>query len=168
MRKKILLDMDGVLVDFAKGVFDLTGLPRPERLWWDFVPNESWALMGYDFWAGLDPYPEFTRIVEAAEEKVGPDNVALLSSPIETRGCLEGKKEWVRKHLPEYQRRLILAPCKEFCARPQSILVDDYEGNIQKFTQAGGWGILVPREWNMLYHQHDWLDATLKEIRAIE
>ena len=37
---------------------------------------------------------------------------------------------------------------KELMAGPNTILIDDYPNNVNKFNAAGGLGILVPSNWN--------------------
>lgn len=145
---KCLLDLDGVLADFIGGLCKLRGTPRVDPSGWNCIDAHEWEKMDEEFWATLDRTPEFEAILTTVEETFGPENVCLLTSPVRTAGCLEGKMRWIRKHLPAYSRRFLIGPAKEFCANPRSVLIDDSETNVKAFTDAGGYAVLVPREWN--------------------
>lgn len=153
---KCLLDMDGVLVDFVKGAAKVHGFKPEDVDCWDFPAKfgiakaDFWGVLGSDFWAELEWSVDGKAILEAAERTFGKENVCLLSSPCDTIGCTDGKVRWIREHMPNYRRRFLLGPAKEFAASPNRWLIDDYEGNIESFTKAGGNAILVPRPWNAL------------------
>ena len=40
---------------------------------------------------------------------------------------------------------------KHFCARPDALLIDDSDHNVEAFLAHGGQAILVPRPWNPLH-----------------
>jgi hypothetical protein len=149
--RKCLLDLDGVLVDFVSGVFALRGLDingSQDGIRWDFIEDHEWGLMGRSFFAGLRPTPFAFEIINAVETAFGSDNVCILTSPVKTPGCYEGKLDWIRRYLPRFERRILVGAAKEFCANPNSVLVDDYDVNIDKFRRNGGTGILIPQPWN--------------------
>jgi len=165
---KCLLDMDGVLVDFVGGALDLLGLDpkiydKPESLGnWDIValsgmePANFWEKMGYDFWLNLPWTKDGQEILNFALAQFGFENICLLTSPCTTEGCMEGKLAWIKKHIPEFGRRYLIGPSKEFCVNPDHYLFDDRDENIEKFVEHGGKGVLVPRPWNKLYRlRHD-------------
>lgn len=159
---RILLDMDGVLVDFVKGALDLHGLQDPwtkeENLGeWDICslvgmkPKDFWAPLGKEFWTKLDWTPQGEEILDYLERLFGPGSICLLTSPPLTSGSAQGKINWISEEAPLYRRRFLVGPAKEFCAGPDSILVDDSEANVAKFKKAGGKAVLVPARWNRLY-----------------
>ncbi len=153
-----LLDMDGVLVDFVKGMVEAHGLPDPyaDESFIDFYFDKAWGLSATkfwnvanrDFWSNLDWMPDGVRILEIVELYHGHDNVCLLSSPCSQDGCVDGKLDWIKRHVPQYKRRFLFGPRKEFCAAPGRVLIDDNEDNVDAFVKCGGVGILVPRPWN--------------------
>lgn len=171
---RCFLDMDGVLVDYYAGVCRVFGfnpwpyICRPGD--WDFYndaplhqsPDLVAPHMGYEFYADLDWLPDGKHIVQQAEEVFGAENVYLLSSPWDTDGCDAGKRAWIKKHLPAYQRRALIGSCKEACAFPASVLFDDSEENLKKFQKAGGQGVLVPRPWNRLQDHADHSSGAVK------
>lgn len=156
--------MDGVIVDFHRGIGDLFNLPFPyentEHMGsWDApsaygIPsNDFWDAQDYHFWANLKPMPDGLRIIELLENYFGQDNICILSSPIRSKfgECVEGKVAWLQKYLPQYSRRFLFGKMKSFCASPNSYLVDDYHKNVKMFREAGGHACLIPRAWSMNY-----------------
>lgn len=156
--KKILLDMDGVLVDFVGGAFAWHGKTIPDAVPWSIweamglSEREFWEPLGYDFWANLGWTEDGQDLVERLEEMAGTANIAILSSPCLTAGCAEGKLAWIKRHVPQFSRQYLLGPAKEFAASPDRVLVDDYWHNVEKFRKCGGAAVMVPRQWNALAH----------------
>ena len=154
MKKRIMLDVDGILANFVAGAAAFHGKDPASFSsgdiveTWGFTASDFWNPLGYDFWANLPVYDTAEEVVDICQKAVGPENVCLLTSPCATRGCAEGKIEWVRKHFPQFKRRVLVGEAKEFCASPTSMLVDDHDNNIDAFHRAGGWVFLYPRPWN--------------------
>lgn len=175
MTQRIFLDIDGVLADFIAGAACLHRQdPASVRTWdffgqWGLTASDFWTPMGYDFWVNLPLTVEAREVVERCEKTVAPANVCLLTSPCETAGCLEGKRDWVRKHFPQFTRRCLIGAAKEFCASPESLLVDDHDKNCDAFTAAGGAACLFPRPWNANHSSANWpivaLQKALEEFR---
>lgn len=158
MQKVCYLDLDGVLVDFVGGSLKLHGkhIP-PSEVLWDFPQqvgfagtwvSEFWDPLGHQFWANLKWTFEGPSLLASLEKLFGAENVVLMTSPCETPGSVEGKVEWIKKHCPGYARRFFVGPPKHLAAGPNKVLVDDHEGNTDKFEQHGGRTVLVPRPWN--------------------
>lgn len=160
------LDMDGVLADFVRGslAFHKKELPYEEVCFdfWqkvDMTEGDYFGPLGEDFWASLEPTREFEHIISGAETGFGRENVFILTKPAPTLGCAVGKARWVDKHLPPgYTTRLLFADQahgKKVHSRPGRVLVDDQDGHINGWREAGGTGILVPQPWNSMAHCHD-------------
>ncbi len=151
--KLVLLDMDGVLCEFNDAAYRVHGKEPPDDPQWGIWDDlgiteaEFWRPMGYEFWAGLDWTAEGRWLIAGLENLVDHKNIALLTSPCETPGCYDGKREWVRKNLPDY-RNFIPTSAKHFIAGAGKILVDDRNENVDNFARLGGQGVLVPRTWN--------------------
>lgn len=154
MKKRILLDIDGVLADFVAGAAKFHDQDPASVTTWNFIEQwgltaaDFWNPLGREFWANLPLTPEANRVVALCEAAVGKENVALLTSPCDTDGCLEGKRDWVKMYFSDYRRRLLIGAAKEFCATPHSLLVDDHDANCKAFLLAGGVPCLFPRPWN--------------------
>lgn len=162
------LDLDGVLVDFVGGAFATHGrsLPMPD-VRWDFPSQIGfaggandpafWEPMGRNFWANLDWTPEGKDILHVVEQVFGRDNIAVMTSPCDTEGAVEGKVAWIKQNLPKYRRRFFVGPPKDLAAGPGKVLVDDHEGNVSAFAARGGLVALAPRPWN--WRRNETLDG---------
>jgi len=163
MFQTVILDMDGVLVDFVGSILKAHGIETPQEVFyencrgrWDIdtilkmSPDEFWKPVDRAFWANLQPTKDCYEILGACEDKVGKDNVYLWTTPCECDGCYDGKRDWLKKHFHNrYQmRQLIAGPAKFIGASRFKVLVDDSDSNIEKFAKVGGHTILVPRLWN--------------------
>lgn len=159
----ILLDMDGVLVDFVSGACKAHNRTNPfdplieeakgqfyiDKIW-GMSDKEFWAPMESEhFWANLDWMEDGRRILELCE--CFADNVVLATSPTIHATSSSGKHIWINEHLPAYKRKFLIGAPKEIAASSDLILVDDSDKNIGKFAAAGGYGVLVPRPWNSLW-----------------
>lgn len=159
MTPVLFLDLDGVIVDFVAGAFRAHGRrpPPPLDVRWGFPAQMGftgtddpafWAPLGHDFWANLPWTAEGRAVVAAAEAAYGEHHVAVMTSPCDTPGSVEGKVAWVRREMPRYARRLFVGPAKHLAAGPGKLLVDDHGPNCERFAAAGGESLLVPRPWN--------------------
>ena len=118
-----------------------------------FTEATFWQSIKRDFWATVPPSCDIGLIRDCAE-LVGCDNVCILSSPTLDPDCLAGKLEWIHAHLPSwFRRQFLIGPRKHFCARPDALLIDDRDKNVEDFRAHGGQAILMPRPWNTR-HDH--------------
>lgn len=168
---KVLLDLDGTIINFVGGALLAHGVtanpyddPRNHGVW-DVVglirmqPEKFWKKMGFDFWLSLDWLPDGKDILRMVEARYGAENIALCTSPCDTEGCMDGKRAWIRGHLPQYRKRFVFTQAKEVLAGQRTLLIDDCDANVDKFREAGGQTILVPRPWN---RNHELSDRTLR------
>lgn len=160
--ERIFLDMDGVLADYYGGIsraFGREPWPYSCRLGdWNFFKGEPFHLTDSDvaprmdraFYANLDWLADGSELVAGCASIVGERNVFLLTSPWDTPGCHEGKVDWVKRHMPDYRKRLLIGSAKEACSFPGAVLVDDSEVNCAKFeaVKNPGRAVLLPRPWN--------------------
>jgi hypothetical protein len=179
------LDMDGVLVDWNKGTHILHGLSWEEKRWpYEFGPggwyfykhglgmSTSELFNGQDrkFWADLDWTP-YGRDVLAVCEKYFGNTVCLLTSPFDQPGVVDGRKDWIKREMPEYTKRHLIGDYKNACAHPKAILIDDCQNNIDEWVKAGGLGVLLPRPYNNSHPTWSrpdfveslWLDQALEQ-----
>lgn len=160
--------MDGILADFVAGVCEAHKKPDPYlepqnkgnyniELIWKMNCEQFFAPCDEDFWANLAPMYDAEHIVQTCIDSVGVENVCLLSSPSKNKGCVEGKLRWIIKHFPQFKRRFLFGPKKDFCAAPNRILVDDYKYNIIQFINAGG---------RTHHHARPWNDSTDSDLKG--
>jgi hypothetical protein len=131
------------IVKAANALHPNQGLP--------FTHNSFWNCFDQGFWASVPPSDEFQMLLSASRMLVGAENVCILTRPVDSPGCMDGKKQWIRRHLPEemWSNYLIGEP-KYLCAYPGALMVDDVEENVDKFRAHGGRAVLFPRPWNRL------------------
>lgn len=172
-----LIDMDGLIADFARGVSKAHGRDYPyddeQHLgnWdmftiWNVGHREFFAPCDEEFWANLDKFPEADEIVSLCEQKFGFENIAILSHPSYNPGCMPGKLRWLERHYPRLaDGGFIFGKRKKFCANPFTLLVDDYDKNVDDFRARHGNAFLFPRPWNRAHHErHDPLASFRKFI----
>lgn len=137
---KLFVDLDGVLVDFDKGYLQLTGhfptsyekIHGKEKFW---GPIEK---MGAPFWFNL-PWTKDGKDLWKYVKKYNP---TILSAPSQDPQSTLGKKIWLKKHLPNAKYILVPAKDKQLYAKPNHILIDDWDRNINQWKDSGGIPIL--------------------------
>jgi len=173
MIKTVFLDMDGVLANFRKGVHDAFNKPydyttlSPKWKFWDDWPDVTFemvnAVCNTSFWWNLEWMHDGCDILRAIEYKFAPAQIYLLTTPMPNLKSADGKMMWVRDQIPAYLNRTIITQApKHLLARPDTLLIDDKDKNIDGFVKAGEHGILIPRPWNEL---HGWTNETLQVVK---
>jgi 5'(3')-deoxyribonucleotidase len=156
---KVFLDLDGVLVDFVGGalrVHNATHIPYHDIRWGlveqiGISANQFWRgidAAGEDFWANLVWTHDGREILKMVLDHFGVENVCILTAPSNHHSAAAGKVRWINEHVPELKRQYVLSAAKHFLAGPDKLLIDDHDGNVDKFRAAGGEALLLPRPWN--------------------
>ena len=152
----IFLDLDGVVINWAKGICDWFEIPyKPEKITsWNAMPkltnttkNEFWESIKLScFWENLEFYSEAKDFIKALKNY---GKVILLSSP--AIGCAGYRQNWIQNNLPAFfsKGRYILTSAKWACAHKDAILIDDSNNNYEAFYRAGGHALIYPQPWNM-------------------
>jgi len=151
----IYLDLDGVIINWAKGVCDWFGVQcKPEEIThWDAMydithteVDEFWnKIKTPAFWEYLEFYPGAKKFIKKLKKY---SDVILLTSP--ARGCAGFRQNWIQKYLPDFynENKYIITPGKYHCAYNKTILIDDSDKNCSMFAQNGGHTVLYPQPWN--------------------
>jgi len=171
MIKTVFLDMDGVITDFVGEVNKRMGIPKetiPSKWAWveDFGYTldqvNSWCTT--EFWANLEWMPDGHDIMRLLTKVFKSEQIYLLTTPMPNPESYTGKVLWVQSHLPEFSRRLIVTSApKSLFARPDALLIDDKTENVDDFIEANGYGLLVPRPWNVDYGMAEYTTQIVKE-----
>jgi len=156
------LDMDGVLVDLVGALVKYHDI----KLWpYNIAENmgeydlakllgmtqeELWLGCDRKFWATLPKMPDADEIVTILEKNFGQENITILTMPIDQDGCCDGKIDWIKANYPQFADNIMISSGgkKEVFANTDSILVDDRDKIIEKFSARGGYTVRVPRPWN--------------------
>lgn len=147
---KIFFDIDGVLADFNKGVFDLCGITVPDQQSADkAADNAMWNAIRdtKHFYDRLEPVSGMPELFMELFQKYGKDCQILTAISKEKRGIVtaeEDKRSWVKRVLgPEVTVNVVLREEKKnYCKGRDSVLIDDLAPNIKEWELFGGTGIL--------------------------
>ena len=162
---KVYCDLDGVLVDFLRGIHKVFKIdyhydkyPYELGKWNMFsdmmkpeIPIEVIsAVCTQRFWEELYWGPDGQTIYYKIMSSF--DDVYLLTTPMPNEGSWPGKYRWVLNNLgPVVAKKLIITTTsKSIVAGPDTLLIDDRDKNVEEFREAGGDAILVARPWNRL------------------
>lgn len=131
---KIYCDLDGVLTDFIKGYYELTGIDitgsfRDDSKFWEPI-NRA----GYNFWINL----KWTKDGKKLWEYIKKYDPEILSAPSKENDSKIGKHDWVKRELPGTHLILRSADHKIDFACNHCILIDDLVKNIENWKKAGG------------------------------
>ena len=142
----IYCDMDGVLTDFDKLFHDISG--GEFELGHDYEEKygreKFWGIVdghGLKFWSEMPWMPEGKTLWKYMRS-VDP-NTEILSAPSRSPNSASqrGKAIWIKRELGPTVK-LNLTREKYRFAKPNHILIDDLEKNIEPWEYAGGIGIL--------------------------
>ena len=149
--KKIYFDLDGVMADFERGVFELCGL--------DPFSHEDDHVAGFDdnmwekikaighFYDKLELMPGAKELFDDLYAKYGDKCEILSGIPKPKRGITtagEDKRNWVRRMLSKDVRvNIVYKEDKpDYCTGRDCILIDDLPANIIAWEKMGGTGII--------------------------
>lgn len=164
----LYLDMDGVLVNFDGGFVKIANgmtLKQYADVYGDPASREKFLKAGVDWWANLDWIQGGKEIWDTANRLFS--NVQILSSagstdPIKSEMVIQGKREWLSKHLPSLPKESIHIVLgkhrKQEYASKDTILVDDVPATIKEWIAKGGFGIL---------HSHKSYKKSIEQMEEI-
>lgn len=165
----ILLDMDGVMVDFAKGLLPNLSKCLGREVKYEELDDyyflnclQSFTLE-FEFWNNVKKFPKeyfeslewnehgykvYSSILDIVKKSNGRHNLFICTKPFETLDCMSGKLSWIKKNCPEMLDKVIMIQYKHRLADKNTILIDDYFENIKNFNDCSGKSILYPANWN--------------------
>lgn len=138
MKFKLFVDLDGVLVDFDKGVEEATGTVPGKQ-----APGRMWALIARtpDFYAELDWMPDGRELWD----RVLPLNPTILTGLPRGKWAEPQKREWCRRELGE-EIEVVTCMSREKASKADElteeeetpILIDDRESIAESWREMGG------------------------------
>ena len=172
MIKTVMLDVDGVLTNFRKGIHDAFNKPydystlSDKWSFWNDWPDVTFEMVNdactINFWKNLEWMYDGHGILRAVLNKFNHYQIYLLTTPMPNVESPTGRWLWIKNNLPEFYKQVIITQApKSLLAQPDTLLIDDKDENIDGFVKAGGSGILTPRPWNEL---HGWANETLQVV----
>lgn len=181
----ILLDMDGVLSDFASAAIEKFGQDPTDRNIWRAVQTdwhafdkmwgkENWesAITGAEFWANLKPFDWtqdlYQKLAQVASEDPGT-NLYFFSSYASWPDGVEGKVKWLRRMFGNDSAIFTSGhTLKHVCARPNAFLVDDKISTVDAFVAHGGHAYAWPSQysfWDGSEYSHVHIQKVCSAIR---
>ena len=173
LERTILLDMDGVLVDFFGQALRIHGREDLADRWphaeWDMAKvmglsgREFWKPLraeGIDFWAELPWYPWADELIAICEEAGG---FVIASTPSRDPVSAAGKVTCLRKRFGPSFHDYMLGPHKQLLAGSGMCLIDDNDDQVDSFLAAGGRAIRFAQPWN---RDHAVASERLERVRA--
>ena len=158
---EIYCDMDGVLVDFERGVVDFItkaleegrAEELKEKIGRDYITTDDLAgptknndIRDYmykelqhnaEFWENLPWISNGQRLWAA----LAPHNPNILTTPM-GYGSEIGKQAWIDKNLNPPPKKVFMSKEKYLWANKNSILIDDFTKNTIPWEERGGIALL--------------------------
>ena len=158
----IMLDQDGVLANFIEGVHNVFGEPYDySKLTKNWYFWEGWnkGVTGSEvnrrctaeMWESLPWMHDGRELLDVILKKFDLEQVYILTVPMINPESTIGKTRWLQREIPKLSRRIITVGqdvSKGLLAKPNMLLIDDKDSNIDEFAAAGGQVVQVPRPWN--------------------
>lgn len=148
--EKIYFDMDGVLVDFKRGITELAGVKSDES------EDEMWdKVRAVDhFYYKLQPLGNQLEIFRLVNEKYKGIVEILTAIPKPKRNILNAKSDkiaWIYKNIGCVPINIVYSSEKKNYAKKDTcILIDDRLINIKEWENSGGTGIFFSKDTNIL------------------
>ena len=147
----VYIDMDGVLADFFGGVEKMYGVQHWKELTSDKTKDLKSEVInritGTDFFATLPMFDSAGELISMVKEFTG-GNFSINTSPLrgDHTNSSKYKKLWIQNNI-EQPDDIIITGRKESYAKDKAsgtpnILIDDRPVNIERWQNAGGYGIL--------------------------
>ena len=150
MEYKIYCDLDGVLSDFDKNIQDGflrefnkengTNIKDGFEFEDEYGRDEFWRNvndLGMEFWTEMPWMKDGKKLWDFINQF---ENTEILTKPSMQKICKEGKMIWCKRELGDV--KVNVENKKYKFAKPNHILIDDLEKNIEPWIEAGGIGIL--------------------------
>ena len=140
----VFLDMDGVLVDFFGAFAKLANVEHWKEMDAQKLQGVLDKIVGSDYFAKLPKTNACDSIVEMIIDFAGA--YSILSSPLrgDIANSTKHKRAWVMDNLsPQPTTTIIVRDKSQYALLNgvQNILIDDRANNINKWKEAGGYGI---------------------------
>ena len=166
--KRILLDMDGVLVNFSRAACKAHGreghIPKCFNFFkheWGMSTSHFWNVIDNidNFWLNLEKFPWTDDLLNYLHKN--QLEYTICTSPSLSSKAASEKIEWMRKHINPQFKNFLIGRQKYLMSNPNHLLIDDSERNCAEYV---GPHILFPSSENRNRHVQDPLRYTINAI----
>ncbi|MCK4225682.1 hypothetical protein KAX29_02195 [candidate division WOR-3 bacterium] len=153
----IVIDMDGVLANFRKGVSNLFGVELEILNGWNLYKTIGVDLDTFwddiskkeDFWINLEKFPHVDELMGMIEKYTS--EILICTHPAKNPESYRGKKKWLDENNLGKYKHFIGNANKGWLACGNRVLIDDYVKNVRSFEKKGGKGILFPQVYSLQF-----------------
>lgn len=153
----IVVDMDGVLANFRKGVSELFNVPLESLDEWQIYKSIGLDLDTFwqkiakknNFWINLEKFPYIDELMHMIEKYTS--EIVICSHPPAYPDSYRQKKKWLESNNLGKYKHFIGNANKGWIACKNRVLIDDHIYNIRSFEKKGGMGILFPQVYSSQY-----------------
>lgn len=140
---KVVIDLDGVLMDFLEGA-ERNGYYDPQTRRLDMLGIRSAPTT---FWLDLKPKAEGMQLIQGMLDLKAehPDLKIIVVGLVFSEESVRAKKTWIKQHLYDLDFHTILVWKSEhkcMLADPSTLLIDDSSETCKNFTYRGGKSII--------------------------
>lgn len=143
--KRIFIDMDGVLVDFIKGVSEMIGKPlTADDAGHTEYDERKQELTDKRLFRNLPPMVDYHELIGYVKHTGLPWEILTAAGKVNRQTVVWDKNEWIKQYVDPF----VVTTCtytgtqKAAFAEKGNVLIDDRQKNIDAFNEAGGIGIL--------------------------
>lgn len=163
--KTVYLDIDGVLTDFIGDAAELFGFERGNIYCrWEYGTHslskylsvskkDLWNkihLEGLEFWRDMTNYADSHKLVCELLNWYNNGDIELYLatavSPIPF--SYVGRLQWIKNQFGSDFDNFIFIKDKYRLAKKDTVLIDDFSKQCDRFIAEGGVGVVYPRPWN--------------------
>ena len=143
--KRIFIDMDGVIVDFAKGISEMMGSPLASDAYGHSEYDErKQELTDKRCFRKLPPMVDYHELIGYVKHTGLPWEILTAAGVVNRQLVVWDKNEWIKEYIDPF----VVVTCtysgsqKKVFAQKGNVLIDDRQENIDAWESEGGIGIL--------------------------
>jgi hypothetical protein len=147
---EVYFDLDGTLADFDAQVQRMFGASSADGFFDKYGPKEAWEkIIGKDadFWTTMKVLSDGKKVLDYVKQAGNP--ISVLSAPPKPKNAplsyikkvIQWKMMWAKSHVGSVPMKFAYSGEKGRFAKPNRILIDDFDKNLVEWESKGGIGI---------------------------
>ena len=140
-------DKEAITAEYLETITTIKDAKGERTKWMKRVSDAVFAVVGsggHPYWSSLPSLPGYNRMIVAAIELVGINNVYVCTAPVidKTGGCESGKRAWIEANTEILPENVFVTPDKGSIALQfpddNCILIDDRTKYCDAWRATGG------------------------------